>query len=115
MKLLTEITNDFKQRLEVTLEDNNTFILQLEFIQSQNNWFYSITYGDNFRIVNHRLVTSFNILRQYRRLIPFGIGCTTSDGTDPYYVDDFVTGRVEITILTQDEVNTIEQGVYNSI
>ena len=41
MKQITEISQDPKQRFDVTTEDNQTFELKLEYSDQQQGWFYS--------------------------------------------------------------------------
>lgn len=112
MQLLTELTSDYKQKYSITTEDNETFDLLLEYMTQQQCWYYSISYGDNFVINNQRLVYSPNILRQYKNIIPFGLAVNTLDQSDPYFLEDFESGRVEVTVLTESEVEQIEAQIF---
>ena len=112
MKLLTEISQDPKQRFDVKTEDNQTFELKLEYSDQQQGWFYSITFGD-IVINNARLVTSPNIIRQFKNVLPFGIFIATDDLSEPLFIDDFSTERVKFLLLTPDEVEQVEIDFYN--
>jgi hypothetical protein len=111
MKLLNEISNQPKQKFIVNTESNRLFQLELEYIVSQQGWFYNITFGD-FQLTGQRLAVGPNILNQYRRILPFGISCTTKDGQDPFFQDDFSTSRIELFLLTQSEVDQINDALF---
>jgi len=112
MKLLTEITSDYKQKHRVVLENGEEFDFTLEFIEQQEGWFYSIKYGDNFEIKGQRLVLGMNILRKWKNLLPFGIGVISENLIEPSLIDDFISGRVDINILNSSDVQYIEEQVY---
>lgn len=111
MITLTEITEDPKQKFSVQLSDNRTFTLELEFIEQQEQW--SINVFDipdtSKQIKGFRVVNSVNLLRQFQRIIPFGIAVISEDSEDPFKIDDFSSGRISFNILDQDEVDNIEK------
>jgi hypothetical protein len=111
---LTGLTNDPKQQYTVVTEDNIEFQFYLEYIDNQRQWIYSIGYGSNF-ILNQNeftLVFAVNLIRQYINILPFGIACSTPDGSDPLYLNDFINGRVNIGILSQADVQSVERNLY---
>jgi len=59
-------------------------------------------------------VTSPNILRNYKNILPFGISIITEDGSEPFLIDDFSTGRVGFFVLNKEEVESFESQFYNS-
>lgn len=111
MKQIIEISDDPNQSFDVVTEDNQVFQLQLNYSDQQQGWFYSIVFED-FTLNSSRLVTSFNILRPYSNILPFGIGIATEDGSEPIFIDDFSTGRVSFFLLTETEVQEVEERVY---
>jgi hypothetical protein len=113
MKQIVEITNDQKQKLDVVTEDNQSFELVLEYIDQQQGWFYSITFGDVV-INGARVVTGANILRSYQNILPFGISIATDDLSEPVFLDDFITERVKLFLLTEEEVAGVETDFYNN-
>lgn len=110
MITLKEITNDPKQKFSVQLEDNSSFTLELEFIEQQEQWIANISDIPNSnKIINGiKLINSPNLLRQYQRIIPFGISIETKNDDDPFKLDDFSTNRAAINILNSDEVDQID-------
>ena len=111
MKQITEISDDPNQSFDIVTEDNQVFQLQLNYSDQQQGWFYSIVFED-FTLNNSRLVTSFNVLRSYSNILPFGIAIATEDGSEPIFIDDFSTGRVSFFLLTAAEVEEVEERVY---
>ena len=112
MKQITEITNDYNQKLDITTEDNQSFELKLSYSDQQQGWFYSITFGDII-IDGSRIVTSPNILKNYQNILPFGIAIATDDLSEPVFLDDFSTQRASFFLLTAEEVQGVETDFYN--
>ena len=108
---ITEITDDARQSLKVVVETGEEFSLSLEYRESQQLWFCSVSYLDT-TINGLGLVASFNILRQWKNILPFGIAIRTTDVGDPYFADDFTKERAKLYVLTSDEVEQIEAGIY---
>ncbi len=115
MIILTEITDDPKQKFSVQLESNKFFTLELEFIDQQERWIYSISDIPDSDIVikGSAMVSNPNLLRQFTRTLDFGISCTSEDGDDPSFINDFSSGRVELGILTKEEVDQIEDEFFS--
>jgi hypothetical protein len=44
-------------------------------------------------------------------VLPFGLCVTVSDNFEPFLINDFVSGRVSVFLLTHDEVVEIEDMV----
>lgn len=112
MKTLNELTNDYSQKHSVVLENNEEFDFTLRFIEQQEGWFYNIKYGANFEVNGQRLCTGINIIRKWKNILPFGISVNTDDLSEPSFIDDFTSGRVEVVILNQEEVEEIEEEFY---
>lgn len=113
MLQITEISDSPRQKLNVVTENNEDFDLVLEYSDQQQGWFYSITFND-FVLNGARLVTGPNILRNYQNLIPFGIGILSEDGSEPIFVDDFSSGRIQFFLLNEEDVQEIETEFYDS-
>lgn len=114
MRQISEISSDPKQKFTFITDDNISFEFKLEFIASQQGWFYSLKY-QNLSINGNRLVMDINILRNYKNILPFGIGITTDNATEPFLIDDFSTGRVKFYLLDKAEVKDLETTFYNNL
>jgi len=110
MKQIQSITDDPKQKMTFILENGDKVIISLEFISGQKGWFLSLEYG-SFKVRNRRVVTSPNMLRAFKNILPFGIACITADKQEPIYKDDFSTGRAEMFILNETDIDYVETNI----
>lgn len=103
------LTEDTNQSINIILEDGTTVTLKISFVPMQYGWFIkSMTYKE-FTLNNFRLVTSINMLNQYRNRIPFGIGCITRDNLEPKLQQDFSSGYAALYILNKDELSEYQR------
>lgn len=107
MDLISEITNEPRQKHTLILPSGKQAVLTLEFKPMQTGWFMSLEYED-FSLKTLRLATSPNCLHQYKNLIPFGIGCFVDANQEPMFQDDFSSARALLYLLSEDEVNAFE-------
>lgn len=107
MKEITQISSEAKQKLTFVLADNTSFVISLEYRRNVSGWYFDIIYT-NFALFGQRLCNHPNILRQFQNILPFGLFCYLEDGTEPLFIDDFSTGRAQLFVLDQSEVELIE-------
>jgi len=107
LKVLSGIRATGQQKL-LTSADNGDVIEIILYFQSRTNiWKMDITSGD-FDLKGLRISHVLNLLCQYNNIIPFGIGVIIDDGGEPFLINDFSTGRVQLAILTPDEVDAVD-------
>lgn len=112
MKQITEITSEARQLLTITTEAQDIFTLELNYSDLQQSWFYNLTFGDI--IINGRkIITSPNILRTFKNVLPFGITVTSTDAGEPIFIDDFTSNRIALYVLEESEVTENETEFYN--
>ena len=109
MRYIEIQSNDPNITIRIGLEDGGTIQLTLNFRSNQRCWFYSIAGSSGFTVNNRRLVNSPNMLRQFRKNINFGLSCFVSDGGEPWFLNDFQTGRVKICELSSSDVSKVEE------
>lgn len=109
--LITNLKNKARQQFKVQIPDKDIAEFNFYFLPSQRGWYFDVTYGD-FTTTGLHLVTSYNVLRSYFNLLRFGLSCQVDDGSEPYFEDDLYTGRVKLYILSEDEVNAVEEVIY---
>lgn len=107
MRQLTEIGIEPIQKFNVVGENNEQIELKLMYKPTQESWYFDIVYGD-FVLNGQKIVSSPNLLKQYENLLPFGISCVVEDGSEPYFINDFFTGRATLNLLTKEDIETIE-------
>lgn len=111
MIYLDRLTNDPMQQYTLVGENGEQIPFSLRYLPRQQSWMYSISYGD-FTANGKLLHLSINALRQWKNIIPFGLCIMSSDGFEPYYINDFVTDRVQLYLLDAAEVAELEQDLF---
>lgn len=98
------LTSDYKQKYtNILLENGEFFDMYIWYAETQYSWFMNITYG--LKVINGiKVITSLNLLNQYKNILPFGISCYTDDMSDPYFINDFENGRAMLYLLNSDEI-----------
>lgn len=110
MKQITTISDDADQLVYFILDDGS--VLKLEFICRPSIQRWSVNVSHPLITLNgYNLCLSPNILRPWKNLIPFGIAVTSLDGVDPVDIDDFSSGRVQIFILSAEDVAAVETDI----
>lgn len=114
MQQITDLGSDAKQTFRFQIEDRNLATFTFSFLDNQIGWYFDVEY-DDFKTTGLRLVNSPNVLSAYENLIRFGLMCTVSDGAEPYFQNDFVTGRVNLYILNKQEVEQVREVIYAKV
>lgn len=107
MRQVEIITDEPSQNMIIRLESGRNLIFSLWYSYNQSGWFYSLTFG-SVTINNRRMVSSLNMLRQFRNVLPFGMACDVVDKQDPVFIDDFFNGRAKFYTLNPDDVLRVE-------
>jgi len=97
----------------LTVADPNTgnpISITLRFQPRTQEWYIGISFG-TWKIANLKLTYSPNVLMQYSNIIPFGLLVATADQFDPFLINDFVSGRASLILLTSAEVADIAAGI----
>lgn len=113
MKLITSITNQPKQRIVLSLDNNESAIIRLYFMSSQKSWYFDLEYKDYINNGN-KVVLSMNTIRHLRRKLPFGIAFVANSFAEPFQLDDFANGNVYMLQLNKEDVQEIESEVYSA-
>lgn len=116
MTIVTGITEQPNQQLTLRLADGSTAKLTLNYRVQQTGWFadmvWTRTDGTTFPVYGLRVVTSPNILRQLRHVIPFGLGVASTGNVDPTSVKSFASGISKLLLLDEADIARIEAEVY---
>jgi len=107
MRLINSFDDSPNQSQRFVLDDGTIIDFSIRFVANQRGWFYSFTYGA-FTVNNRRLICSPNMIRQFQNILPFGFGCTTTDGQEPVFKDDFKTERAKFYLLDANDVQSVE-------
>jgi hypothetical protein len=112
MQIITSVTDQPKQKFNLKLDNNERATMRLYYYQSQNSWYFDIEYNGYVNNGN-KVVLTFNALRHIKRLIPFGIAFISDSNADPFSLDAFTSGKFQLVLLNQEDVQMIEETVYN--
>ena len=112
MRLITSITAEPKQRLVLQLDNNESAIINLYYYATQKSWYFDIEYKDYINKGN-KVVLTMNALRHLRNRLPFGIAFLAGSAADPFQLEDFADGNVLMVLLNENDVQIIEETVYN--
>lgn len=111
MTTITGISAQPKQQLSFVLDDGSQVSAYLEYRPQQLGWFANLAWGD-WSVNGLRLVSSPNLLRQFRNVIPFGLALLTSNNADPLNVTDFSTATSVLVLLNAADVELVEASAY---
>lgn len=106
MKVLTGIRATGQQKLLTTASNGDTIEITLYFQSRTASWKIDISCND-FDVKGLRVSHVLNLLSQYKNILPFGISVLIEDGGEPFLINDFSSRRVQLAILTPEEVNTV--------
>lgn len=113
MTLITELSDSPNQNLKLPLGDGTTVDLTIRYVDNQRGWFYSVERATGgFSALNRRLVTSPNMLRAFRKVVPFGLALATTDGQEPVFKDDFSNGRAKLYLLDEADMAAAEEVIH---
>ena len=112
MRWINTISASSTQMMTLSLPTGDQVNLNLWYSEPQRGWLFGLAYG-TFTLNNLRVVTSVNLLRKFRNLLPFGFACTTNDGYEPVFRDDFSNGRAKFFILDSTDIVNIETMIVN--
>ena len=112
MKVITSITAEPKQRLVLILDNNETAVMRLYYYSSQRSWYFDIEYN-GYENKGNKVVLTPNAIRHLRRKLPFGIAFLSGSNADPFQLEDFADGTVLMVLLSQEDVQELEDYVYN--
>lgn len=107
MKRLDGIRATGTQKLATTASNGDTVSITLYFNPAVQVWFFDIEWK-NFTLLGKRLFSNPNILSQYEKIIPFGLAAITEGGGEPFLVNDFSSGRVNMYLLSPEEVIQVQ-------
>lgn len=115
MRQINTISDAPNQNTVIVLDDGTKINFTMNYFANQQGWFYSINYNNSqFVANNRRMVTSPNMLNAFQNIIPFGLSVTTTDGYEPIFIDDFITGRASLYVLDEADVLLIEDAISNA-
>jgi len=98
MKQLLNLSDAAFQSTSVALGDGSSLDLFFRYRPAVQRWSMDVAWG-TFAAKGIIVTAHPNIMRQWRNVVPFGIGFISSDGADPFMLSDFLLGRVKVFVM----------------
>lgn len=111
MKKIVNISNAPKQRIQLITDNGDDVEFLLEYKPRVESWFFSFRWKD-IEAKNLTVCLHPNILRQFRRIIDFGVGFKSDTKIEPFYLDVFTAGKCDVVLLNQNDIESIEANIY---
>jgi hypothetical protein len=105
MKQVTNITSDPQQRHILEVEEKSV-ILTLIFHPVTEMWTFNVEYND-FKKYGFKLSISVLHLANYNWPFDIVIIDTDNSGIDPFKIDDFESGRIELLVVSPEELEEL--------
>lgn len=96
--------------MKLVISGYETATLDLEWKPNQYGWFISVAWQD-FSVSNVRLTCMPNILRQWKKILPFGLSCQSTNKVEPV-TDTALTDYCKLYLLDASDVLAAEQLFY---
>ncbi len=111
MNLIENISDDANQLVQLVLPDASIVSLSLVYRPAIQRWTIDVSHP-LLTVDEINVTTNPNMLRSFRRQIAWGIGCVTTDGADPVYLEDFADGRASLYLLDQADIDLMEATIF---
>ncbi len=115
MKIIQQVTQNPNQTQTLILDDGTRVTFNLYFRPMQYGWFFESIVYKEFTLRGCRVVTSPNILQQYKNLLPFGIACYTKDNQEPTQRQDFASGYAKLYLMSAAEVVQLTEYISGKV
>jgi len=107
MVQITGLTSNPSQTFNVPDPVTRKIIyFSLYFSPRTQNWYIDIKY-ETFTARGLKLVRGPNVLSRHINTLPFGLSVVITDTFEPFLINDFVSGRVSLFLLTHADVLTV--------
>lgn len=107
MRILQGLRSIARQTFQTRTEEGETLTLTKYYSPVSQAWFLDVV-SENFTVYGIRITLVVNLLEQYTNLIRWGITVLSSDGAEPFLLNDFSSGRIQLAILNFEELQFIE-------
>lgn len=96
-RVITKLSAEQLQFITAVLPDGTNIYLNFYFNYNTNHWYLDVEYK-NFIYNGIQIVYSDNLLRQFTRILPFGIQVDSKTGLSPLSINSFKDGLNRIII-----------------
>lgn len=111
MLYINTITDAPTQNMTLIGEAGEQISFNLYFKPTQNAWFADMSCG-TWQVQGFQILVGPNVWRQWKNILTFGLMCTSTDGYDPQYIEDFQSQRIQLYLLNASDVQAVEAGLF---
>ena len=110
MTFIDNLTDAADQTSTLILPDNTAATLRLRYRPRTTRWVADVGYAPkNFQVNGLNVCCFPNILRPWRRILPFGLAVLTPGlATDPFNLEDWLTAYATMYLLNAADVQAVE-------
>lgn len=114
MVLIDNLNDAADQLTALQMSDGSVGTLELLYQATISRWIFNFVHPTfpNGALNGQMLCVHPNILRQWKKIIPFGLAVVSSTGNDPVNVTDFADGSIRLYLLEAADVVTVEQSFF---
>ena len=104
MSLLIEDITDESHQLHTIIFEESEISLTLRFYPTAQIWCFDAEYNS---VSVEGIKLSAGVLHMRSRNFPFDFVVSTTEGIDPFRVNDFSSGRCKLYLVTREEMETV--------
>lgn len=101
---MQQITITENSTIEIINAKQESYTGYINYNTSRQGWFLDLV-SDNFKIYGIRITSLPNILRQWKDRLGFGICVICENNSEPFFLEDFNTGRAKLYLLDEDDLD----------
>lgn len=110
---MQQITITENSTIEIINGNNETYTGYINYNSSRQGWFLDLV-SESFSVYGIRITSVPNVLRQWKDRLGFGICVLTENKSEPFFLEDFNTGRAKMYLLEPDDLE-LQDIIYAQI
>lgn len=110
---MQQITITENSTIEIINGNNETYTGYINYNSSRQGWFLDLI-SESFSVYGIRITSVPNVLRQWKDRLGFGICVLTENKSEPFFLEDFNTGRAKMYLLEPDDLE-LQDIIYAQI
>lgn len=116
MVLIDNLSDAADQVTNLQLYDGSIATLELIYLGTIQRWMFNISHPDfpGGSLNGQILCVHPNILRQWKKILPFGLAIISASGGDPVGIEDFASGQITLYVLDATDVQAVEETFFGA-
>lgn len=110
---MQQISISENSTIEIINAENEVFTGYINYNTSRQCWFLDLV-SDKLKIYGIKITSCPNILQQWSKRLGFGLGIMCENKSEPFFWEDFNTGRAKIFLLEPDDLD-LQELIYAKI